>query len=167
MPNQARLSIDLLVKKARTAFELGVPAVALFPALPDDVKDTLGTESANSSGLLQRAIRALKLELPALTVITDVAPNDIVTSNRLAISPLSPVGIEASKLTARQRDLLMKVVDVYVGAMADDIASDRMARLKTAGLEKITFAWAGPAERGHSRAPAPDTRAGTLESRRP
>jgi porphobilinogen synthase len=73
MPNQARLSIDLLVEKAREAFELGVPAVALFPALPDDVKDPLGTESANSSGLLQRAIRALKLELPELTVVTDVA----------------------------------------------------------------------------------------------
>jgi porphobilinogen synthase len=73
MPNQARLSVDLLVKKAREAFELGVPAVALFPALPDDVKDQLGTESANSSGLLQRAVRALKLEIPALTVITDVA----------------------------------------------------------------------------------------------
>ncbi len=73
MPNQARLSVDLLVKKAREAFEVGVPAVALFPALPDDVKDQLGTESANSSGLLQRAVRALKLEIPALTVITDVA----------------------------------------------------------------------------------------------
>ncbi len=73
MPKQARLSVDLLVKKAREAFELGVPAVALFPALPDDVKDPLATESANSSGLLQRAVRALKLEIPALTVITDVA----------------------------------------------------------------------------------------------
>ena len=42
----------------------------------------------------------------------------------------------------------MKVVDVYTGFMADDIAADRMARLKKAGLEKITFAWAGEAERG-------------------
>jgi porphobilinogen synthase len=73
MPNQARLSVDLLVKKAREAFELGVPAVALFPALPEDVKDPLAIESANSSGLLQRAVRALKLELPELIVITDVA----------------------------------------------------------------------------------------------
>ena len=42
----------------------------------------------------------------------------------------------------------MKIVDVYTGFMADDIAADRMARLKKAGLEKITFAWAGEAERG-------------------
>ena len=81
-------------------------------------------------------------------VINGVAPNDIVTSNRLAITPLSPIGIEASKLTAKQRELLMKVVDTYVGAMADDVAADRMATLKKAGLEKIAFAWAGEAERG-------------------
>jgi hypothetical protein len=81
-------------------------------------------------------------------VINGVAPNDIVTMNRLAVTPLSPIGIEAAKLTARQRDLLMKVVDTYVGPMADDIAADRMAQLKKAGLEKIGFAWAGEAERG-------------------
>ena len=51
-------------------------------------------------------------------------------------------------MTAAQRALLMKVVEAYTGAMADDIAADRMARLKKAGLEKIAFAWAGEAERG-------------------
>jgi hypothetical protein len=61
----------------------------------------------------------------------------MVTSNQLSVTPLSPVGVEASALTARQRELLMKVVDVYTGFMADDIAADRMARLKKAGLEKI------------------------------
>ena len=84
----------------------------------------------------------------AQAVINAVAPNDMVTSNRLGITPLSPVGVEASALTARQRELLMKIVDVYTGFMADDIAADRMARLKKAGLEKIAFAWAGEAERG-------------------
>jgi hypothetical protein len=81
-------------------------------------------------------------------VFNGVAPNDIVTGNRLGITPLSPAGIEAAKLTPRQREMLMKIVDVYVGYMADDIAADRMAKLKKAGLDKITFAWAGPAERG-------------------
>jgi porphobilinogen synthase len=73
MPRQSRLSVDLLVKKAGEAFELGVSAVALFPALPDGVKDPRGGESANASGLLQRAVRTLKRELPGLVVITDVA----------------------------------------------------------------------------------------------
>lgn len=73
MPGQARLSIDLAVKLAREAFELGVPAVELFPALPEALKDPRGSESVNASGLMQRAIRALKRELPELTVCTDVA----------------------------------------------------------------------------------------------
>ncbi len=73
MPGQARLSIDLLVETATEAFRYGVPAVALFPALPDTQKDPRGSESANLSGLLPRAVRALKSALPELLVITDVA----------------------------------------------------------------------------------------------
>jgi porphobilinogen synthase len=73
MPGQARLSVDLAVELAREAYELGVSAVDLFPALSDDVKDPRGSESTNPEGLMQRAIRALKRELPELMVCTDVA----------------------------------------------------------------------------------------------
>jgi porphobilinogen synthase len=47
--------------------------VALFPVVPDQFKDSLGKESANPEGLLQRATRALKAALPSFVVITDVA----------------------------------------------------------------------------------------------
>ncbi|MAG58976.1 MAG: porphobilinogen synthase [Planctomycetes bacterium] len=73
MPGQARLTRDLLVAAARRAHDLGVPAVALFPALPDDLKDPVGTESTNPDGLLQRTVRDLKDAVPELCVITDVA----------------------------------------------------------------------------------------------
>jgi porphobilinogen synthase len=73
MPGIARLSIDLLVDEAREAHRRGVPAVALFPALPETRKDRVATESTNPEGLLQRAVRELKDRLPALLVITDVA----------------------------------------------------------------------------------------------
>ena len=73
MPGVERLSIDLLVEEARTAFELGVPAVALFPALDDGLKDPLASESTNPEGLLQDTVRALKGALADLIVITDVA----------------------------------------------------------------------------------------------
>jgi porphobilinogen synthase len=73
MPGQARLSIDRLLVRARQAHELGVPAVALFPALPDAQKDPLGKESTNPDGLLPRTVKALKSALPELLVITDVA----------------------------------------------------------------------------------------------
>lgn len=73
MPGQARLSVDLAVALAREAFQLGVPAVELFPALPEELKDARGSESTNASGLMQRAIRSLKRELPDMLVCTDVA----------------------------------------------------------------------------------------------
>ena len=73
MPEQARLSIDQLVERASQAYEAGVAGVALFPALDDTLKDPKGKESTNPEGLLQRAVRSLKKELPELLVITDVA----------------------------------------------------------------------------------------------
>ena len=73
MPNQSRLSIDRLVKKAKEAADLGIPAVALFPKISDSHKDRMAKESANRDGLIPRAVRELKSALPQLTVITDVA----------------------------------------------------------------------------------------------
>jgi porphobilinogen synthase len=73
MPGQSRLSIDLLVERARGARDAGVPAVALFPALAEPLKDPEGRESTNPDGLLQRAVRALKEHVPDLLVVTDVA----------------------------------------------------------------------------------------------
>lgn len=73
MPGCFRLSRDLLVREARAAARLGIPAVALFPALPDRLKDKVATESLNPDGLLQQTVRALKDALPELCVITDVA----------------------------------------------------------------------------------------------
>ncbi len=43
---------------------------------------------------------------------------------------------------------MMELIDVYIGFMAPDIAADRTAKLKKAGVDKIGFAWAGEVERG-------------------
>ena len=73
MPGCFRLSRELLVREARSAARLGIPAVALFPALSDRLKDKVATESLNPDGLLQQTVRALKDAAPELCVITDVA----------------------------------------------------------------------------------------------
>jgi porphobilinogen synthase len=73
MPGCFRLSRDLLVAEAREAHKLGIPAVALFPALPDSIKDRHATESTNPAGLLQETVRALKDAEPGIVVVTDVA----------------------------------------------------------------------------------------------
>ena len=64
--------------------------------------------------------RALLLALDegqrAKATINAAAPNDIVTTNAVKIDPLSPVGLPASEMTAAERDLLMRLVDVYTSA---------------------------------------------------
>jgi len=55
MPDHARLSIDRLVRRSREAFALGVPAVALFPALAEELKDPRGSWATKPDGLLQRS----------------------------------------------------------------------------------------------------------------
>ena len=73
MPGVSRLGLDALLGDAAAVHALGVPAIALFPALSDAEKDERATESQNPDGLLQRAVRALKQTVPELVVITDVA----------------------------------------------------------------------------------------------
>jgi uncharacterized protein DUF3500 len=76
------------------------------------------------------------------------APGDIVTKTAAKVDPLSPSGLAASAMTPKQREMLMAVIDTYTSSMASDIAADRLAQLRTAGLDKIAFAWAGESEPG-------------------
>ena len=73
MPGVERLSIDLLVEDAKSVYDLGIPAMALFPVTPPAAKSDDAAEAWNPDGLVQRAIRAIKQALPDLGVITDVA----------------------------------------------------------------------------------------------
>lgn len=79
MPGVMRHSIDRLVAAAREAHDLGIPAVAIFPVTPPEAKSEDAREAFNPDGLAQRAVRALKRELPALGVITDVALDPFTT----------------------------------------------------------------------------------------
>lgn len=73
MPGVQRLSIDQLVKEAETLVKLGIPAIDLFPVIDSTKKTEDGAEAWNPDGLIQRAIRALKANVPELGIITDVA----------------------------------------------------------------------------------------------
>ncbi len=73
MPGIERLSIDLLLEEARTVSALGIPAIALFPVTPPELKSDDAAEAFNPNGLAQRAVRELKKACPELGVITDVA----------------------------------------------------------------------------------------------
>lgn len=70
MPGIAQQSVDKLVEEAREVADLGIPAVILF-GLPEH-KDEKGTEGYIASGVVQRAIEAIRKARPEMLVITDV-----------------------------------------------------------------------------------------------
>jgi porphobilinogen synthase len=74
MPGVERLTIDRAVRAAEEAVTLGIPAIALFPVTPPELKDEDGTESGNPQNLMCRAARAIKAAVGnALGLIGDVA----------------------------------------------------------------------------------------------
>ncbi len=79
MPDVERVTIDELVREGSALVELGIPAVALFPVTAASAKTLDGREACNPEGLAQRAVRALKAEVPGLGVITDVALDPFTT----------------------------------------------------------------------------------------
>ena len=73
MPGVERVTIDQLLREADELVSLGIPAIALFPVIPQDQKSDDATEAYNPEGLVQRTVRAIKQQYPELGVITDVA----------------------------------------------------------------------------------------------
>ena len=72
MPKIKRQSVDLLLKTAERACELGIPMLALFPVVTQN-KTANAREAYNPDGLVQTAVRALRKEFPELGIMTDVA----------------------------------------------------------------------------------------------
>ena len=70
MPGVFHLSVDEIVKEAKDAAGMGIPAVLLF-GLPED-KDARGSEAYAEDGIVQQAVRAVKETVPDLLVVTDV-----------------------------------------------------------------------------------------------
>jgi porphobilinogen synthase len=73
MPGVERVSLDRLAAHVEPAAQLGIPAIALFPATPAGKKDAEGTESGNPDNLICSATRLLKREFPDVGIVGDVA----------------------------------------------------------------------------------------------
>ena len=73
MPDVDRVSVDVLAERAREAFDLGIPALAVFPQTPPELKTPDGDEALNPNNLVGEAVRAVKSAVPEMGVICDVA----------------------------------------------------------------------------------------------
>ena len=73
MPGVERVSLDLLLDRAKALDALGIPALALFPVVDASGKTPDAKEAFNPDGLVPRVVRALRETVPDMGVITDVA----------------------------------------------------------------------------------------------
>jgi porphobilinogen synthase len=101
MPGVFNLSVDEAVKEAEEAHALGVPAVILF-GLPDK-KDEVATGAWEENGIVQRAARALKREVPGLILMGDVCLCEYMSHGHCGIVKATPF---AQSLGAAARDTL-------------------------------------------------------------
>ena len=79
LPGVSRLSIDLIVRSAKEAAKLGIPALMLFPVIDQKLKTANGKEALNGKNLICRAIAAIKNAVPEIGVIADVALDPYTT----------------------------------------------------------------------------------------
>ena len=73
MPGVSRVSLDLLLPIAQECVDLGIPVMALFPVVSQDLKFADGREAFNPDGLIPHVVRTLKSACPDLLIMTDVA----------------------------------------------------------------------------------------------
>ncbi len=122
MPGVFQLSPDEMLKEARAAFELGVPAVLLF-GIPDS-KDARATGAYAKNGIVQQAVRLLKKELPGLLVITDVCLCEYMEHGHCGIVQRDARG--AKVLNDPSLKLLARTAASHAEAGADIVAPSDM-----------------------------------------
>lgn len=79
MPGVVRYTLDELLKVCGQCVDLGIPMVALFPAIDSALKTADGSEATNPDGLIPRAVHAIKEAYPELGVMCDVALDPYTT----------------------------------------------------------------------------------------
>ena len=118
MPGIAQLSVDRAVEECKQIRDLGIPGVILF-GIPDE-KDAVGSDAYNDDGIIQRALRALKEEVPGLTLLTDVCLCEYTDHGHCGVIKGQDVDNDATL------DLLVKESLSHARAGADLLAPSDM-----------------------------------------
>jgi len=123
MPGVFNLSVDETVKEAREAHSLGIPALILF-GLPEK-KDEVATGAWDEKGIVQRAARAIKSEVPDMVVIADVCLCEYMSHGHCGVVSTShaprSVGAaarESAAVVAVKRGNMAKAIDAAAAKVA-------------------------------------------------
>lgn len=118
MPGIAQLSIDRAVEECKEIRDLGIPGVILF-GIPEH-KDAVGSEAYSDDGIIQRAVRTLKEQVPGLLLVTDVCFCEYTDHGHCGIVKGHDVDNDATL------DILVKEALSHARAGADMVAPSDM-----------------------------------------
>jgi porphobilinogen synthase len=143
MPGQFQFSVDQAVKEAGQAFTLGVPAVILF-GIPDK-KDEKASAAYAPNGIVPKAVRTLKKDLPELIVICDVCLCEYMRHGHCGVVRKAGRGYRIDNDATLS--LLAKAAVAYAQAGADIVAPSDMMDGRVAAIRSALD------ETGHADTP--------------
>ena len=118
MPGHHQLSVENIVKEAKVARDLGIPAVMLF-GIPDK-KDALATSAYAKGGIVQKTVKAMKKKVSDLVIITDVCLCEYTDHGHCGVVEGDTIDNDASI------DLLARTALSHAQAGADMVAPSDM-----------------------------------------
>jgi len=135
MPGVERVTLDRLLRVAERSLQLGIPALALFPAIDQKLKTLDGRESFNPNGLVPRVAKALKKRFPELGVMADVALDPYTSHGQDGVVDRTGYILNDVTLDALVKQALVQAeagVDIVAPS---DMMDGRIGRIRAA-LEK-------------------------------
>ncbi len=138
MPGVHRYTIDKLLRHAASCVELGVPAVALFPAIERSLKTADGREAINPKGLVPRAVSALKKRFPELGIITDVALDPYTTHGQDGVVDRNGYVLNDETIVVLERQAATCAAAGVDVVAPSDMMDGRVGAIRTA-LDKKGF----------------------------
>jgi len=120
LPGLSRLSLDTALTHIEESLKLGVKSFALFPAVPENKKNSLAKEALNPKGLAPQAIREIKKRFPEVVLFSDIA-----------LDPYSSAGHDGivrngEVLNDETVEILAKMAIVHAEAGVDFVAPSDM-----------------------------------------
>jgi len=132
MPGVSRYTLDKLFPIAEKTLKLGVPVMALFPAIEPSLKTADGKEATNPKGLIPRVVAALKRRFPELGVMTDVALDPYTSHGQDGIIDDSGYILNDETLAVLEKQALAQAgagVDIVAPS---DMMDGRIGRIREA-----------------------------------
>ena len=88
-------------------------------------------------------VKSLDEAQQKVAVFAAKSPNEILTSNKARVDPLTPAGLPAAQMTTAQREQFRALLNLYVTRCRTELADATLAEINAAGFDKVCFAWAG------------------------